>query len=367
MRDKLAAWRGIVRRRDSWPQAAGMSADRRVLKPGLYGPLPTFFDDNQDLDLVSFKKHLLKVRPCNKGHRYAVRVRHPRISQLTSISVPVCAGSLGEAVHLTHDERTHLIRFTRQTLDAADLTTLPIVAGVGSSSTRETIKLAHDAHNAGALEADDQQIAQYYIDICAASPIPIFLYNFPSNAANLDIALPTLTRIIPAAPNLHGVKLTCSTNLLKLQHLTSHPALHAARDREFLFLDGLIADLTPWVRNGGHGTVSGIPNFAPLAGIKLWNLLTASDPSEGEMRESQRIQEVVSRADGAAVPAGVRGMKYVLHKLHGYSLAPRRPLLPPREEEGEKFFAALGELLELETQIRESGDGEGLRVNTQLP
>jgi len=31
----------------------------RALKPGVYGPLPTFFDENQELDLVSYKKHLL--------------------------------------------------------------------------------------------------------------------------------------------------------------------------------------------------------------------------------------------------------------------------------------------------------------------
>lgn len=33
--------------------------ERRKLKPGVYGPLPTFFDDNQELDLTSYKKHLL--------------------------------------------------------------------------------------------------------------------------------------------------------------------------------------------------------------------------------------------------------------------------------------------------------------------
>jgi 4-hydroxy-2-oxoglutarate aldolase len=32
---------------------------KRALRPGVYGPLPTFFDDNQELDLVSYKKHLL--------------------------------------------------------------------------------------------------------------------------------------------------------------------------------------------------------------------------------------------------------------------------------------------------------------------
>jgi L-threo-3-deoxy-hexylosonate aldolase len=35
------------------------SNEKRKLKPGVYGPLPTFFDDNQEIDYVSYKKHLL--------------------------------------------------------------------------------------------------------------------------------------------------------------------------------------------------------------------------------------------------------------------------------------------------------------------
>lgn len=32
---------------------------KRALRPGVYAPLPTFFDENQDLDYGSYKKHLL--------------------------------------------------------------------------------------------------------------------------------------------------------------------------------------------------------------------------------------------------------------------------------------------------------------------
>jgi hypothetical protein len=31
----------------------------KTLKPGAYGPLPTFFDDNQEIDYHSYGKHLL--------------------------------------------------------------------------------------------------------------------------------------------------------------------------------------------------------------------------------------------------------------------------------------------------------------------
>jgi 4-hydroxy-2-oxoglutarate aldolase len=49
-----------------------------------------------------------------------------------------------------YHERIKLIRFIRETLDKAGLISMPIVAGVGGSSTRETIELARAAATAGA-------------------------------------------------------------------------------------------------------------------------------------------------------------------------------------------------------------------------
>ncbi|RAK98735.1 dihydrodipicolinate synthase family protein [Aspergillus ibericus CBS 121593] len=321
----------------------------RILKPGVYAPLPTFFDENQELDYGSYQKHLLNL--AMKG------------------MVPVCAGSLGEAVHLSFDERTDLIRFIRATLDEAGLKETPIVAGVGGLSTRETISLARAAAAAGAdagmvilpayyaasLNTDANQIIQYYVDICEASPIPILLYNFPSNAGGLDMSSSTIQSIMERSPNLCGVKLTCGGSISKLIRLTStiksNASINSSRPFPFLLLDGLIADLTPWMQSGGHGTVSGIPNFAPVASMRLWELLNVANPSEEEVLERENLQGVLSRADVAAVPAGVRGMKYVLNKMHGYGKDPRRPLLPLGEKKGEEFMGALGELLALEREM----------------
>jgi hypothetical protein len=32
---------------------------KRALRPGVFAPLPTFFDEHQELDYDSYKKHLL--------------------------------------------------------------------------------------------------------------------------------------------------------------------------------------------------------------------------------------------------------------------------------------------------------------------
>lgn len=105
---------------------------------------------------------------------------------------------------------------------------------------------------------------------------------------------------------------SCGGSVGKLIRLaamvTNEPEINSKRLFPFLFLDGLIADLTPWMKCGGHGTVSGIPNFAPASSTRLWTLLNKADISSEEQMEASRIQAILSKADVFAVPAGVRGM-----------------------------------------------------------
>lgn len=54
--------------------------------------------------------------------------------------------------------------------------------------------------------------------------------------------------------------------------------------------------------------MSGIPNFAPLATMKLWEFCNNPSPTKEETKEAMKLQAVLSNADVAAVPAGIRGM-----------------------------------------------------------
>ena len=83
------------------------------------------------------------------------------------------------------------------------------------------------AYFAAALQSDPQQIVEYYVDVCAQSPvggaaplcypahgdqIPILLYNFPTNAGGLDMTSEVISQIMDRSPNLCGVKLTSVTS-----------------------------------------------------------------------------------------------------------------------------------------------------------
>ncbi|THX17462.1 putative dihydrodipicolinate synthase, partial [Aureobasidium pullulans] len=293
-------------------------------------------NEDEELNLEEYEKHLI---------------------------LPVCAGSLGEAVHLSRDERATLIRCTRQALDKQSFESVPIVAGVGGSSTRETVQLAQDAASAGAaigmvippayyaaaLQQDSSQIEQYYIDICRLSPIPLLLYNFPANSAGQDLSAKSIIRIIENSPNLCGLKLTCPGRMDKLEQVTAL----VKTNPEFLILDGVMHDLPAWKEFGGHGTVSGISNIAPSSTVRLWNLCCVENPSLEQQKELREVLNVLSKVDTVVMPLGVRGLKYVLGYLHGYGRGPRRPLLALDEMSGKAVTDVLDELLRQENRYEE--------------
>ena len=98
---------------------------------------------------------------------------------------------MGEGVHLTHEERAALIKTARTALDEAGLTTVPIIAGTGTGSTRETVELCKEAAAAGAdytivitsgyfagvLANNAKAQKAFFKEVSEKSPIPVIIYN----------------------------------------------------------------------------------------------------------------------------------------------------------------------------------------------
>ena len=93
--------------------------------------------------------------------------------------------------HLSHAERTTLIRAARRSLDAAGLIHVPVIVGTGAGSTRETIELCKEAAEAGAdysiviasgyfagvLAGNKAALKAFWTEISEKSPIPVMIYN----------------------------------------------------------------------------------------------------------------------------------------------------------------------------------------------
>src|SRR5512133_1212395 len=98
----------------------------------------------------------------------------------------VPGGSTGEFTTLTHDERRQLVEVTVE--EAADR--VPVVAGTGALSTRETVELSRHAERAGAAAVmivppfydalSWRELLAHYTAIADAIDVPIMYYNLPS-------------------------------------------------------------------------------------------------------------------------------------------------------------------------------------------
>jgi Dihydrodipicolinate synthase/N-acetylneuraminate lyase len=93
--------------------------NRNPLPHGVYVPTVAFFKPDEEVDLATVEKHAV----------YLAR------SGVTGL---VTQGSNGEAVHLDREERKAITAATRRAVDAAGYTSMPVIAGTGAASTRET-------------------------------------------------------------------------------------------------------------------------------------------------------------------------------------------------------------------------------------
>lgn len=312
----------------------------RPLKSGIFAPIPSFFlPESEDLDIPSFENHVVRVATAGVG--------------------PVLAGSMGEAIHLSHEERVILIKTARKALDHVGLLTVPIIAGIGAGSTRESIDLAHEAaaagadygivitsgYFAGALAGNKAALKAFFQEVSSKSPIPVMIYNYPGASGGINLDSDLITELAIECPNICGVKLTCGDvgKLTRVAATVSDPMFSSLYPRTnknapFLVLGGFSDFLLPSAYSNGHGAITGLANVAPYAVVKLFELGEASIVDPSFLPEAQRLQGIVGRADATIAKTSISGTKYLLQKLYGYGGHPRRPLPPIDVAAGEALW-----------------------------
>jgi 4-hydroxy-tetrahydrodipicolinate synthase len=122
----------------------------------------------------------------------------------------VPCGTTGESSTLSHEEHDRVIEVV---IDAAKKR-VPVIAGTGSNSTAEAIRLTRHAYKAGADGAlmvcpyynrpTQEGLYQHYKAVAEAVPIPIIVYNIPGRTG-VNINPDTLARLAKIK-NIVGVK-----------------------------------------------------------------------------------------------------------------------------------------------------------------
>ncbi|RFU29450.1 hypothetical protein B7463_g6904, partial [Scytalidium lignicola] len=316
------------------------SSSRRPLLPGIYAPTMTFFDPaTDDLDIPIIKKH-------------AVRLAKAGLAGLVTM------GSNGEAVHLSNAERTAVTKATREALDEAGFTQVPIIVGATQGSVRGTIELCKESEAAGGeyvlllppsyfrAQMDEEAVYNYFIAVADGSPLPIILYNYPGAVSGIDMDSDLIIRLANH-PNIIGTKFTCgNTGKLTRVALATNAKTPFQEGSGYMAFGGMCDFTAQTLISGGSGIIAGGANVMPKVCVKVWNLY-----AEGKIQESFALQKTLSKCDWVLTKSAIAGTKSAIQSYFGYGGYPRLPLKRLDEVRTSAIKDGIAEAMELENSL----------------
>lgn len=178
----------------------------------------------------------------------------------------VPCGTTGESATLSHEEHERVIEIAVEVVNKR----VPVIAGTGSNSTREAIRLTKHAYEVGADGAlmvspyynrpTQEGLYQHYKAIADEVPIPIFPYNVPSRTGS-NILPETVARLSKIS-NIVGIK-EATGDLKQVSKV-----IELCGD-DFIVLSGDDFTVLPLLAVGGKGVISVTSNVAPadMAGM----------------------------------------------------------------------------------------------------
>jgi 4-hydroxy-tetrahydrodipicolinate synthase len=190
----------------------------------------------------------------------------------------VPCGSTGESATLTHEEHVevvkHVVRVARGRV--------PVIAGTGSNSTAEAIRLTRGAEEAGADGAllispyynrpTQDGIYRHYAAVAEATKLPLIVYNIPGRTAS-NIAPETIGRLA-RIPNVVGVKEATGSLAQVVETI-------AAAGPDFAVYAGDDILTLPIIAAGGKGAISVAGNLMPREFADLCTATLAGDLERG--------------------------------------------------------------------------------------
>jgi len=200
------------------------------------------------------------------------------------ISGIVPCGTTGESPTLDHDEHDKVIELTIQHVNKR----VPVIAGTGSNSTAEAIRLSKHAEEAGAdgllivnpyyNKPTQEGLYRHFKAVADAVNINVVVYNIKGRTG-VNVETPTLVRLMNNCNNIVAVK-EASGNLDQMKEVI------AKRKEGFAVLsgdDGITLDL---IKAGGNGVVSVASNIVPDRMVAM-----VSKALEGNMEEAEKLNK----------------------------------------------------------------------------
>jgi 4-hydroxy-tetrahydrodipicolinate synthase len=295
---------------------------RRMKLDGIFVPHVTPFTREGDID--------------EKALRTCVRFW---VKNNASGLVP--CGSNGEAPYLSKEERKRVIEIV---IDEAD-GKVPVIAGTGSMSTKETVMFTKDAKDLGAdavlvvtpfyFKLSNKEIYEHYTTLLEAVDMPVILYSVPK-FTGFSLEPSVIFQLASKYENVVGVK-------------DSGGSIDTITETIRLVGDkiSVLAGATPVTLStlmlGGTGAVLAVANVFPDICNNLYEAFR-----NGDYEKANKLQKRISYINEVLVKRHnqLSAIKTALQLRGLPGSYPRKPALPLEGEEKKDIENLLKDMLE---------------------
>ena len=201
-----------------------------------------------------------------------------------------CFGTNGEGYILDEKEKIEVLEAAIDHVKGR----VPVYAGSGCISTRDTIRMSRKAQELGAdvlsiitpsfAVASQKELYDHYVEVAKHVDIPIVLYNIPARTVN-KLLPETVAKLAKDVDVIIGAKDSSGD----WENLKAYIQQTRDLDKDFYVLSGNDSLILPSLKEGGFGGIAGCSNVYPHVLSSIYNLF-----KEGKLEEAETAQESIA-------------------------------------------------------------------------
>lgn len=201
-----------------------------------------------------------------------------------------CFGTNGEGYILSMKEKEEVLEATIDQVKGR----VPVYAGTGCISTRDTVYMSKRAQEMGAdvlsiitpsfAVASQKELYDHYCEVAKHVDIPIVLYNIPPRTGN-KILPETVAKLAKDVDVIMGAKDSSGD----IENLKAYIRETRDLDKNFSVLAGNDGSILTCLKEGGAGGIAGRANLYPKSLASIYNYFVA-----GEIDKAQEVQDAVA-------------------------------------------------------------------------
>ena len=201
-----------------------------------------------------------------------------------------CFGTNGEGYILDEKEKIEVLEAAIDHVKGR----VPVYAGSGCISTRDTIRMSRKAQELGAdvlsiitpsfAVASQKELYDHYVEVAKHVDIPIVLYNIPARTGN-KLLPETVAKLAKDVDVIIGAKDSSGD----WENLKAYIQQTRDLDKDFYVLSGNDSLILPSLKEGGFGGIAGCSNVYPHVLSSIYNLF-----KEGKLEVAETAQESIA-------------------------------------------------------------------------